>query len=77
MSGLVALPIWLVTAGLVVPLVLLDAKREYLAFLWANPNLVVLVVGAWGVVFHWITRRVAEVILLRSSGAKLRVNDAA
>jgi hypothetical protein len=76
-NGLIAFPIWLVAAGLLVPLVLLDAKKEYFAFLWSNPNLVVLVVGAWGVVFHWTTRRIAEVLLLRTSGAKLKVKDEA
>lgn len=76
MSGLLTFPIWLVAVGLLVPLLLLDGGKEYLVFLWANPKLVVLVIAAWGVAFHWVTRRLAEVLLLRSSGAKLKVNDA-
>lgn len=76
MNGLVAFPIVLLAVGVLAPLVFLDGGKEYLAFLWANPRLVALVVGAWGVALHWTTRRVAEVLFLRTSGAKLKVNDA-
>lgn len=77
MTALTALPLCLLALGLVAPIVVLDAGREYLAFLADNPRLVAATVAAWGVLFHWTTRRLAEVLLLRSSGAKLKVPDAA
>ena len=72
---LMAVPTLVVTGGLAAPLLLLDARKEYVHFLWSNPNLVTAGVAAWGVLFYWLTRRAAARVLLRGSGAKLRVGD--
>ena len=70
-----AVPILLVTGGVAIPLLLLDARGHYVAFLYRNPTLVTAAVAAWGILFYWLTRRAASLVLLRSSGAKLRVGD--
>jgi hypothetical protein len=72
---LIALPTLLVTGGVALPLLVLDGKGQYVDFLWHHPNLVALAGGAWGVLFYWLTRRTAAVLLLRNTGAKLRVGD--
>jgi hypothetical protein len=72
---LMAVPILAVTGGLAAPFLLLDAKKAYVEFLWSNPNLVTAGVAAWGILFYWLTRRGASRVLLRGSGAKLRVGD--
>ena len=77
MTALTALPLCLLALGVALPLVALDAGREYIALLADNPRLVIAVLAAWGVLLHWTTRRLAVVLLLRSSGAKLKVPDAA
>ena len=70
-----AVPILVVTAGVAVPILLLDARGHYIAFLWQNPNLVTATVAAWGILFYWLTRRAAALVLLRGTGAKLRVGN--
>jgi hypothetical protein len=72
---LMAVPILLVTAGVAAPVLMLDARGDYISFLYRNPPLVTATVGAWGILFYWVTRRAAALILLRNSGAKLRVGD--
>ena len=72
---LVAAPGVLVLFGLFAPIALLDGSAAYLGFLWRNPTLVVVSLAAWWVVAYWCTRRLASVLLLRVSGAKLRVDD--
>lgn len=77
MTALTGLPLCLLAFGLAIPLVALDGGQEYVLFLWSNPLLVAWILAAWGVLLHWTTRRLAAVLLLRSSGAKLKVPDAA
>jgi hypothetical protein len=72
---LVAAPGVLVLFGLFVPIALLDGSAAYLGFLWRNPTLVMVSLAAWWVVAYWCTRRLASVLFLRASGAKLRVDD--
>ena len=72
---LMALPTLVITAGLTVPVFLLDGKKHYINFLWHNPNLVTAGIAAWGILFYWLTRRAASLVLLRGAGAKLRVGD--
>ncbi len=72
---LMAVPTLIVTSGLAVPILLLDGKTHYVNFLWHNPNLITAGIAAWGVLFYWMTRRAAAVVLLRGAGAKLRVGD--
>jgi len=76
-NPLVAIPGVIVVIAVLSPLLFLDGGSEYLAFLWRNPTLVVLTVGTWWVSLYWVTRQLASVLLLRSSGAKLRVGNAA
>ena len=70
-----AVPILLVTAGVAAPVVLFDARGRYVEFLYRNPTLVTGTVAAWGILFYWLTRRAASLVLLRNAGAKLRVGD--
>ena len=72
---LIAAPALVVLFGLFLPIALLDGAAAYLGFLWRNPTLVVVSLAAWWVVAYWCTRRIASVLLLRASGAKLRVDD--
>jgi len=77
MTTLTAVPLCLLALGLAAPLVLLDGGREYVTFLLDNLLLTGAVLAAWGVLLHWTARRLAAFLLLRSSGAKLKVPDAA
>ena len=77
MTALTALPLCLLAFGLALPFVAFDGGQAYALFLWSNPWLVAWILAAWGVLLHWTTRRLAAVLLLRASGAKLKVPDAA
>jgi hypothetical protein len=57
-----------------VPLLWLDGSRAYLDLLWRRPGIVAAAALAWAWIGYWCARRVAEVLLLRRSGAKLRVH---
>ncbi len=70
-----AIPILLVTGGVAAPFLMLDGKGAYMNFLWRNPNLVTATVAGWGILFYWLTRRTAALVLLRTTGAKLRVGN--
>jgi hypothetical protein len=70
--GLPALATFIAIAA--VPFLWLDGGRGYLDLLWRLPGLVSAVALAWAWIGYWCTRRVAEVILLRRSGAKLRMD---
>ena len=70
-----AIPILLVTAGVALPFLILDGRNHYMHFLLQNPNLVTATVAGWGILFYWGTRRTAALVLLRGTGAKLRVGD--
>jgi len=72
---LMAIPVLLVTGGVAFPLLMLDGQKHYVGFLYENPNLVTAGIAGWGILFYWLTRRAAAVILLRGAGAKLRVGD--
>ena len=72
---LFTMPALLVLTGLVLPIAFLDGGATYLAFLWSNAEPVTIMLSAWWVLAYWGTRRLASVMLLRSSGAKLRVGD--
>lgn len=74
-SILLALPVLAVTVGLAAPIFMLDGSRHFTDFVWKNPWLVTPALAGWGVCFHWVTRRAAAIVLLRSAGAKLRVRD--
>ncbi len=70
-----AIPILLVTGGVSAPFLILDGRGHYMQFLWRNPNLVTSTVAGWGILFYWLTRRAAALVLLRGTGAKLRVGN--
>lgn len=70
--GLPALAAFL--AFIAVPILWLDGSRAYLDLLWRRPTPVCAAALAWTWIGYWCTRRIAEVILLRRSGAKLRMN---
>ena len=72
MNLLLGLPFVLVVWALLVPVLFLDGGAGYLRFLWENPFCVVLVVVSVGVPSYWLARRLSQVLLLRSTGAKLK-----
>jgi hypothetical protein len=74
-NALLAAPGIVVLAGVFVPIALLDGAGAYLAFLCRNPTLVVVSLSAWWILAYWCTRRLASILLLRASGAKLKVDD--
>ena len=57
-----------------VPLFWLDGGSVYLHLILRHPGLLLTAALAWGWIGYWSTRRAAEVLLLRRSGAKLRMN---
>ena len=75
MNTLLGLPI-LATfmAFTAVPLFWLDGGRVYLEVVLHHPLLVCTAALAWGWIGYWLTRRAAEVLLLRRSGTKLRID---
>ena len=72
MNLLLGLPFVLVVWALLVPVLFLDGGAGYLRLLWERPFYVVLVVISVGVPSYWLARRLSQVLLLRSTGAKLR-----
>ena len=72
MNLLLGLPFVVVVGGLILPLLYLDGRSGYLALLWANPRLVMVVTLNLGIVSYWMARRLSQALLLRSTGAKLR-----
>ena len=75
MNLLLGLPFMLVVWALLVPILLLDGGSSYLRFLWGNPFCVVLVVVSVGVPSYWLARRLSQILLLRSTGAKLKATN--
>ena len=57
-----------------VPLFWLDGGPAYLQLLMGHPQLFLTAALAWGWIGYWSTRRVAEILLLRRSGTKLRID---
>lgn len=57
-----------------VPLFWLDGGRVYLDLVLRHPGLLLTPALAWGWIGHWSTRRAAEILLLRRSGTKLRID---
>ena len=72
MNLLLGLPFVVVVGGLILPLLFLDGRSAYLALLWANPRLVMVVTLNLGIVSYWMARRLSQALLLRTTGAKLR-----
>jgi hypothetical protein len=72
MNLLLGLPFMLVVWALLVPILFLDGGSGYLRFLWEHPFCVVLVVVSVGVPSDWLARRLSQVLLLRTTGAKLK-----
>jgi hypothetical protein len=73
MNLLLGLPFVVVVWSLLFPLLFLDGQAAYLALLWKNSRLVALLVSNVGIVCYWLARRLSQALLLRSTGAKLRV----
>jgi len=57
-----------------VPVLWLDGRAAYVAVLWSHPGFLAVVGATWTSIGYWVTRRIAEVLLLRRSGAKLRMD---
>lgn len=75
MNALLGLPaLATFVAFTAVPFLWLDGSRAYLDLLWRCPGTVSAVALAWAWIGYWCARRVAEVLLLRRSGAKLRMD---
>ena len=72
MNLLLGLPFVVVVWALLWPILLLDGGAAYLAFLWEHPGAVVLVVVSAGIPSYWLARRLSQVLLLRTAGAKLK-----
>ena len=72
MNLLLGLPFLLVVWALLVPVLFLDGGVGYLRLLWERPFYVVLVMISVGVPCYWLARRLSQVLLLRSTGAKLK-----
>jgi hypothetical protein len=72
MNLLLGLPFVAVVWALLLPILLLDGGAAYLAFLWEHPGAVVLVVVGAGIPSYWLARRLSQVLLLRTAGAKLK-----
>jgi hypothetical protein len=72
MNLLLGLPFVLVVWALLVPVLFLDGGAAYLRLLWENPFVVVLLVVSVGVPSYWLARRLSQVLLLRTTGAKLK-----
>jgi hypothetical protein len=72
MNLLLGLPFVVVVWGLLFPLLFLDGAAVYLSLLWENPRLVAILVANLGVLAYWLARRLSQMLLLRSTGAKLR-----
>ena len=72
---LVAVPVLIVSVALASPLVVLDGRRAYVEFLFQNPFLVTSAICTWGILLYWVTRRAAALVLLRGSGAKLKIGN--
>jgi hypothetical protein len=74
-NALLGLPALLTfVAVIAVPILWLDGKRGYLDLVCHRPVLVAAVALAWAWIGYWCTRRIAEILLLRRSGAKLRMH---
>ena len=75
MNLLLGLPFMLVVWALLVPILLLDGGSGYLRFLWEHPFCVVLLMVSVGVPSYWLARRLSQVLLLRTTGAKLKATN--
>ena len=76
MNLLLGLPFLAIVFGLLVPLLLLDGAGAYVALLWRNPSVVVVLVANLTIASYWLARRLSQAFLLRSTGAKLKAaND--
>jgi hypothetical protein len=75
MNLLLGLPLVVVVWGLLVPWLLLDGAASYFVFLWDNPRLVATLVVNLGIPSYWVARRLSQVLLLRSTGARLRATN--
>jgi len=57
-----------------VPILWLDGGKAYLDFAWKHPALLAAVAATWTANGYWLARRLAEIVLLRRSGAKVRID---
>jgi hypothetical protein len=57
-----------------VPFLWLDGGRSYLDLLLRHPGPLSAAAFAWAWIGYWCARRIAEILLLRRSGAKLRMH---
>jgi hypothetical protein len=57
-----------------VPWLLLGGGRPYMELVARHPVLVAIVAAAWTACLSWLLRRVAEFLLLKRSGAKLKAD---
>jgi hypothetical protein len=75
MNLLLGLPLLATFFGMTaVPFLWLDGGRAYLDLALRHPDLFLAIGLAWAGIGYWCTRRAAEVLLLRRSGAKLRMD---
>ncbi len=72
MNLLLGLPFVLVVWGLLWPVLFLDGGAAYLALLWGNPRLSMVLMTNLAILSYWLARRLSQALLLRSTGAKLR-----
>ncbi len=72
MNLLLGLPFLAVVWGLLIPILVLDGSRAYIAFFWMNPGWLVWIVLNLSVSSYWLARRLSQALLLRTTGAKLR-----
>jgi len=72
MNLLLGLPFVLVVWGLLWPVLFLDGGAAYLALLWGNPRLSMVLMANLAILSYWLARRLSQALLLRSTGAKLR-----
>ena len=72
MNVLLGLPLVLVVWGLLWPVLFLDGGAAYLALLWGNPRLSMVLMTNLAILSYWLARRLSQALLLRSTGAKLR-----
>jgi hypothetical protein len=70
-NALAAIPAMVVFIAFVAPFGF-DAGKAYVGWLGREWPLVLVAMACWWQNLYWLSRRAAEVLLLRGSGAKMR-----
>jgi hypothetical protein len=70
-NAITAIPGMVVLVVFVAPFTL-DGGKGYVTWVSHEWPLVVVAMACWWQSLYWLTRRAAEILLLRGSGAKLR-----